>query len=95
MQWTELIRLRMTEIPNKADDGLAQITCPLSAPGLVRSILHRHASIVGDFTFALHWDTEEPQARGSDLAQSLRQRLKKLGLVDHSVWIPTEHVGKK
>jgi hypothetical protein len=94
MKWTELIILRMTEIPDKADDRLAQIACPLSAPGLIRAILHRNASIAGDFSFALHWDTEKPQARGSDLARSLGHRLKKLGLVNHSVWVPMEHVVK-
>ncbi len=95
MKWTELIILRMTEIPDKTDDQLAQIACSLLAPGLISAILHRHASIAGDFAFALHWDTEEPQARGSDLARILRDRLKKLGLVNHSVWIPMDYVVKQ
>jgi hypothetical protein len=90
MKWLEILLLRTAEIPKPSDDKFARIVGSLSSPGLIQAVLHRHASIVGDFALALHWDTEEPISRGSDLAQSLKHELKHQGLVDHSVWIPLE-----
>jgi len=87
MRWLEIIILRTAGNPEPPSCQLGQITCSLRAPGLEEAVLYNHAFIPGDLALALHWDTEEPRSRGSDLALGLMQELKRHGLVDHSVWI--------
>ncbi len=65
---------------------LEQVVPSLHEPGLIDAALYNHATISGDFVLALIWDTEKPLAWGSDMALGLVSELKRLGLVDHSVW---------
>ena len=90
MKWLEMIIIRTAGTQAPPGYQLGQITGSLSAPGLKEAVLYNHAFIPGDIALALHWDTEEPSARGSDLALGLMQELKRQGLVDYSVWITAE-----
>jgi hypothetical protein len=41
----------------------------------------------GDFAIFLLWKTEQHQPMGSSIALTLKEELKKYGLVDHSIWL--------
>jgi len=86
MKWLENIILRTADTSKLPLDKLEEIVDSLSAPGLIEVALYSNTSIAGDVVFVLKWDTEKPQAWGSDLSIAVKQELMKQGLVDHSVW---------
>jgi hypothetical protein len=87
MRWAEFIMLRTAG--NAGQDVykfLDQIVASVNQPGLIDAALYNHAAISGDIALVFLWDTEEPISWGSDIALGLINELKRLGLVDHSVW---------
>ncbi len=67
-------------------DFLEEIAASLHEPGLTDVALYNNAAISGDFVLALLWDTEKPLVWGSNIGLGFVNDLKRLGLVDHSVW---------
>ncbi len=59
--------------------------------------LFHHASISGDFSILLYWDTASADPKGSALALTLVNTLSSLGIVDHAIWIerPDLYPGEK
>ncbi len=90
MRWLEIIILRTAGNPEPPSRELEHFAGSLTAPGLEKAVLYNHAFIPGDLALALHWNTDEPRGRGSDLALGLVQELRRQGLIDHSVWITAE-----
>ena len=88
-KWMEFLRLRSTGVPE--EDFLKRVTKFESeledTGGLVDWLVYRHATLRGDCTVILHWDTEQLDPMGSTLAQALTRELSQLGMVDHSVWL--------
>ncbi len=87
MKWLEIIVLRTGGMVDQPIHLLKQVASSSLATGLKELSVCSHASIPGDFAIALIWETEETRPWGSDLAFELVQGLKRLGLVDHSIWI--------
>ncbi|MBN1102820.1 MAG: hypothetical protein JXL84_05325 [Deltaproteobacteria bacterium] len=87
MKWAEIVRLR-----TMPGDGLTDRIIDLAgmfkkSPGLIESRVYENAEYQGDLSVCLFWETESSRSQGSEAAFQIRQALKKLGLVDHTVWI--------
>lgn len=90
MKWSEIIRLRTANDQKQDFAGRLRQFMRKSdyrTHGLLDVKFYRHASVKGDFTIQLFWDTDQPQQLGSLVGLSFSQALKKSGMVSHSVWI--------
>lgn len=47
----------------------------------------QHATVEGDFSILLHWNSSQVEMNGSYLARTLAGHLSIIGMVDHSVWV--------
>jgi len=87
MKWMEIIVVRTGGTVDSPVHLLKQIAGPSMVPGLREALVYRNASIPGDLAITLTWETDRTTPWGSDLAVGLVQELRRVGLVDHSIWI--------
>ena len=89
MAWIEEIKLRAAI--NKKGDARHYLEKAArkmdTVKGLAKAEILTHAFLVNDFSLQLVWDTEKPEAPGSEEGLKLRTVLKQFGLVSHDVWI--------
>ena len=95
MKWLEIIILRTAGTVDPPMHLFNQFAEPSRVPGLREALVYRNFSIPGDLAITLSWETDRSQPWGSELAIGLVQELKRLGLVDHSIWIAPQEGGAK
>jgi len=88
MKWIEMIRVRSSSDSQKNGNAavVAQMESIRNAPGMVDTMLLRHALFNGDMAVVLVWDNERQPVQtreGLTLAESLQRH----GMVDHAVWV--------
>ena len=89
MHWMEHLRVRTGR---SAENDFRKSTAKFEAEAkkfdaLVSWSVLRHATIEGDFSIILHWNSPQVEVNGSYLARTLAEHISILGMVDHSVWI--------
>ncbi len=89
MQWLEVIRFRTAlERKETVTDLLRGVLATIdTGEGLIRADLYSHASVVTDVSVHLLWDRAINGNGGSELAIGIKDVLKPLGLLDHTVWL--------
>jgi hypothetical protein len=88
MLWMEFLRVRTggsaeTDFRLRAAKFEAEAG-KLSA--LVAWDVLRHATVRGDFSILIQWDSPQMETDGSPLARKLAEDMSVVGVVDHSVW---------
>jgi hypothetical protein len=89
MKWLEFIRVQVGGTPQETiASKILSFTKELKyRPGLTAAEVYVHALVNGDFAIFFLWKTEQHQPMGSSIALTLKEELKKYGLVDHSIWL--------
>lgn len=92
MKWIETIELRTTgrgESLKRFD--LKPLASRLQAESKpYRVVRFRHATVKGDISIHLLFDTAQVPPEGSELGLRLKEMLRGSGLVSHKIWLETE-----
>lgn len=89
MHWMEHLKVRTG---GNAESDFRKIAAKFEteakrSDALVSWSVLRHATVKGDFSVLLHWNSSQAEVNGSCLARTLAGHLSIIGVVDHSVWI--------
>jgi hypothetical protein len=89
MKWAEIVRLRTVN-----GQGLALRIKGLTeafpdVPGLLETHVYVNADYEGDVSLSLLWETPSLPHQGSELGLRMNQAMRRIGLVDHTLWIET------
>jgi hypothetical protein len=92
MKWVETIELRSTSPGDPlVDMDLQALASNMPEAGRpYRMVLLRHATIKGDISVHLLFDTDRVPPKGSDAGLRLKEMLRNVGLVSHKIWIETD-----
>jgi hypothetical protein len=92
MKWIETIELRSTSPEDPLGDmELQALATHLPETGKpYRMVILRHATVRGDISVHLLFDTDRVLPEGSDTGLRLKEMLRNLGLVSHKIWIETD-----
>ena len=95
MKWVEIITLRSAENINRhfVDEllkGVSESDSPTDTPQhLVEIKVCHHSVVETDVSIYLYWKSEKESYDKSPLGLRFSDGLRKLGLLDHSVWVET------
>lgn len=93
MNILETLHLRMAG--DEAEDLMELVRSMTAAPGPSPPVdIFRHSRIQGDFLIQLHWTRPDSTDQPSELGLRLASLLRMHGLVEHSVWVRGERVGR-
>jgi|MudIll2142460700_1097286.scaffolds.fasta_scaffold122835_2 hypothetical protein len=98
MKWVEIITLRSSEQINRQfmDELLKGVGASDSPTDtrkhLVEVKIYRHSVVETDFSIHIHWKSEPGGQDKSPLGLRFSSALRRLGLLNHSVWVETTGV---
>jgi hypothetical protein len=86
MKWLEIIELRTVQMD--PPDLRQQVAYWVNEMKEVQGIaIYFNLRVETDWIIQLHHESEKVALRGSEFGRRLKERLKRSGLVNHSIWV--------
>jgi hypothetical protein len=88
VRWMEVIKVRTLERTEIVQEHLARVRRTFTGmQGLANVDIYTGLTNTMDIAIHLLWENDRKPPRGSEVALRLAEELRKLGLVDYSIWI--------
>jgi len=89
MSWVEIIKVQTADRQAAVDctDYLETLKRERSAATGPEVRVYNNAAFLGQHMISLKWHSPLPEMPSSEVSRVLVHKLKKFGLVDHSIWV--------